>query len=89
MPAVEELPTGQPGGQQPHRRLSRRVRKIDFGQLDGLSISADQAFSGNHSIKITTIDGTLTDVTRTVSPLCGTTNPPPDGNAGLISVRLK
>ena len=25
-----------------HRRQSRRVRKIDFGQLDGLSTSADQ-----------------------------------------------
>ena len=37
-PAVEELPTGQ----QPDRRQSRRVRKIDFGQLDGLSTSADQ-----------------------------------------------
>ena len=36
-PAVEE-----PTGQQPHRRQSRRVRKIDFGQLDGLSASADQ-----------------------------------------------
>jgi hypothetical protein len=38
MPAAEELPTGQ----QPHRRQSRRVRKIDFEQLDGLSTSADQ-----------------------------------------------
>ena len=38
MPPVEELPTGQ----QLHRRPSRRVRKIDFGQLDGLSTSADQ-----------------------------------------------
>jgi hypothetical protein len=37
-PSAEELPTGQ----QPHRRQSRRVRKIDFGQLDGLSTSADQ-----------------------------------------------
>jgi hypothetical protein len=37
-PAVEELPTGQ----QPHRRQSRRVRKVDFGQLVGLSTSADQ-----------------------------------------------
>ena len=41
-PAIEELPSGQPPGQQPHRRQSRRVRKIDFGQLDGLSTSADQ-----------------------------------------------
>jgi hypothetical protein len=38
MPAVEELPTGQ----QSHRRQSRRVRKIDFAQLDGLSTGADQ-----------------------------------------------
>ena len=37
-PAAEELPTGQ----QPHRRRSRRARRIDFGQLDGLSTSADQ-----------------------------------------------
>jgi hypothetical protein len=37
-PAVEELPTCQ----QPHRRQSRRVPKIDFAQLDGLSTSADQ-----------------------------------------------
>jgi hypothetical protein len=36
--AAEELPTGQ----QPHRRQSRRVRKVDFAQLDGLSTSADQ-----------------------------------------------
>jgi hypothetical protein len=33
LPAIEGLPTGQ----QPHRRQSRRVRKIDFAQLDGLS----------------------------------------------------
>jgi hypothetical protein len=38
MPAPEELPTGQ----QPDRGPSRRVRKIDFDQLDGLSTSADQ-----------------------------------------------
>ena len=38
MPPAEELPTGQ----QPHRRHSRRVRKIDFGRLDDLSTSADQ-----------------------------------------------
>jgi len=38
MPAVEGLPTGE----QPHRRQSRRVRKIDFSQLDALSTSADQ-----------------------------------------------
>jgi hypothetical protein len=38
MPPIEELPTGQ----QPHPRRSRRVRKIDFGQLDALSASADQ-----------------------------------------------
>ena len=38
MSPVEELPTGQ----QPYRRPSRRVRKIDFAQLDGLSTSADQ-----------------------------------------------
>jgi hypothetical protein len=37
-PAPEELLTGQ----QPHRRQSRRVRKIDFAQLDDLSSSADQ-----------------------------------------------
>jgi hypothetical protein len=37
-PAAEELPPGQ----QPHRRQSERVRKIDFAQLDGLSTSADQ-----------------------------------------------
>jgi hypothetical protein len=34
MPAVEELPSGQPTGHgrgpQPHRRHARRVRKIDF-----------------------------------------------------------
>ena len=38
MPAIEGLPTGE----QPHRRQSRRVRKIDFSQLDALSTSADQ-----------------------------------------------
>ena len=37
-PAAEELPTGE----QPHRRQSRRARKIDFAQLDGLSTSAEQ-----------------------------------------------
>ena len=37
-PGVEELPTGQ----QPHRRQPRRVRRIDFAELDGLSTSADQ-----------------------------------------------
>jgi hypothetical protein len=36
--AADELPTGQ----QPHRRQSRRVGKIDFAQLDGLSTRADQ-----------------------------------------------
>ncbi len=45
-PAVEELPTGQPTGNgrgpQPYRRHARRVRKIDFAQLDGLSTRADQ-----------------------------------------------
>jgi hypothetical protein len=38
MPAAEDQPTGQ----QPQRRPSRRVQKIDFGQLDDLSVSADQ-----------------------------------------------
>ena len=38
MSTIEGLPTGQ----QPHRRQSRRVRKIDFARLDGLSASADQ-----------------------------------------------
>ena len=38
MSPAEELPPGQ----QPHRRQSRRVRKIDFAQLDSLSTSADQ-----------------------------------------------
>lgn len=45
-PAVEELPTGQPTGNgrgpQSYRRPARRVRKIDFAQLDGLSTRADQ-----------------------------------------------
>jgi hypothetical protein len=44
--AVEERPSGQPTGNgrgpQPHRRPARRVRKIDFTQLDGLSMRADQ-----------------------------------------------
>ena len=31
-----------PTGEQPRRRPSGRVSKIDFGQLDGLSTSADQ-----------------------------------------------
>jgi hypothetical protein len=38
MPPVEELPNGQ----RPHRQRSRRVRKIDFAQLDALSASADK-----------------------------------------------
>jgi hypothetical protein len=38
MPPADERPTGQ----QPHRRQSRRLRKIDFAQLDSLSTSADQ-----------------------------------------------
>jgi hypothetical protein len=46
MPAVEELSTGQPTshgrGPQPYRRHARRVRKIDFDQLDGRSIRANQ-----------------------------------------------
>ena len=45
-PAVEELPSGQPTGHgrgpQPYRRHARRIRKIDFAQLDGLSMRADQ-----------------------------------------------
>jgi hypothetical protein len=45
-PAVEELPSGQPTGHgrgpQPYRRPARRVRKIDFTQLDGLSTRAGQ-----------------------------------------------
>jgi hypothetical protein len=45
-PAVEGLPSGQPTGHgrgpQPYRRHARRVRKIDFAQLDGLSTRADQ-----------------------------------------------
>jgi hypothetical protein len=45
-PAVEELPSGQPTangrGPQPYRRQARRLRKIDFAQLDGLSTRADQ-----------------------------------------------
>jgi hypothetical protein len=43
--AVEELPSGQPTGNgrgpQPYRRPTRRARKIDFAQLDGLSTRAD------------------------------------------------
>ena len=38
MSPAEEPQTGQ----QPHRRQSRRVHKVDFGQLDGLSTSASQ-----------------------------------------------
>jgi hypothetical protein len=38
MSPADELPTDE----QPQRRQSRRLRKIDFGQLDGLSTSADQ-----------------------------------------------
>ena len=38
MPPADEQPTGE----HPHRRQSRRLRKIDFGQLDGLNTSADQ-----------------------------------------------
>ena len=45
-PAVEHLPSGQPTsngrGPRPYRRYARRVRKIDFAQLDGLSMRADQ-----------------------------------------------
>ena len=45
-PAVAELPSGQPTGhgrgRQPYRRPARRVRKIDFAQLDRLSTRADQ-----------------------------------------------
>ena len=37
MPAVAE-----PTGEQPRRRPPRRVRKVDFARLDGLSTSADQ-----------------------------------------------
>jgi hypothetical protein len=46
MSAVEELPSGQPTGNgrspQPDRRYRRRVHKIDFAQLNGLSTRADQ-----------------------------------------------
>jgi hypothetical protein len=46
MSAVEELPSGQPTsngrGPQPYRRHARRLRKIDFAVLDGLSTRADQ-----------------------------------------------
>jgi hypothetical protein len=46
MSAVEGLPSGQRAGNarnpQPYRRHVRRVRKIDFAQLDGLSMRADQ-----------------------------------------------
>jgi hypothetical protein len=44
--AVEALPSGQPTGHgrgpQPYRRHVRRVRKIDFAVLDGLTTRADQ-----------------------------------------------
>jgi hypothetical protein len=46
MSAVQELPSGQPTGHgrgpQRYRRPTRRLRKIDFAQLDGLSMRADQ-----------------------------------------------
>ena len=56
-PAVEELPSGQPTsngrGPQPYRRPARRVRKIDFTQLDGLSMRADQELRETEDALIT------------------------------------
>lgn len=40
-PVVEQQSTGDPPGQQAHKRRARRVRKIDFEQLDGLSARTD------------------------------------------------
>jgi hypothetical protein len=48
MPAVEELPTGQ----QPHWLQSRRLRKIDFTELDGVSTRADQAPRGSARVAV-------------------------------------
>ena len=48
MPTVEELPTGQ----QPHRRQSRRVRKINFPQLDALSTSADRELRESEDVLV-------------------------------------
>jgi hypothetical protein len=48
MPTVEEPPTGE----QSHRRGSGRVRKIDFGRLDGLSASADQELRESEDVLV-------------------------------------
>jgi hypothetical protein len=59
-PAVEELPSGQPAsngrGPQPYRRPARRVRKIDFAQLDGLSMRADQELRDTEDALISFIE---------------------------------
>jgi hypothetical protein len=59
-PAVEGLPTGQPTGNgrgpEPYRRPARRVRKIDFAQLDGLSTRADQKLRETEDLLISFIE---------------------------------
>lgn len=52
-------------------------------------ISTGQHFSGTQSVKVTGTGNDMRQVTRTFAAGCTTSSPPPDGNAGLISVRLK
>ena len=60
-PAVEELPSGQPTGNsrhpRPYRRPARRVRKIDFAQLDDLGMRADQELRETEDALIAFIEG--------------------------------
>ena len=59
-PAVEDLPSGQPTGHrrgpQPYGRHARRVRKIDFAQLEGLSTRADQELRATEDALIAFIE---------------------------------
>jgi hypothetical protein len=48
MPPTEDLPIGE----QPHRPQSRRVRKIDFTELDRLGTRADQAPRGSARVVV-------------------------------------
>ena len=58
--SVEEMPSGQPTGNGRGRSRTggppRRVRKIDFAQLDGLSVRADQELQETEDALISFIE---------------------------------
>ena len=82
-PAVEHLPSGQPTGNgrgpQPYRRPARRVRKIDFAQLDGLSKRARPG-AARHRGHLDRVHGTAGEARPAVCEVAG-------GAEGEVPVR--